>query len=283
MLNIPSDEKKQQILLQFNDDMKSFHVEIPHPSTGETVIQRAFCSVCDSIPDRAHFAEWVPVQEFKRLCEKSNMGKKRLLDRGIYKDSLINWYTANSEELQDFILSPESVINNETDSILVCKKCKDHMNANTRKRSPIEERKPPIESIANAYLIGAAPKELTCLNEVELSIVSRVRIYAHTWVFFAGCHQQIRGWHTFFKNRHTSNVADLHRLQDAGVDGNIMVILCGPFTSTQRALTMEATKVDPVKVLAAFRWLKENNFYYQNDEIPNVDELPQVQIIQEEV
>ena len=121
---------------------------------------------------------------------------------------------------------------------------------------------PPKQAIANGFLIGNAPDELSCLNEVELSLISRVRIHCQSWIFFGGCHQHIKGWHTFFRNRNSENVGNLINLVDNGMTGMILVVLCGPFTSTQTALAMQKTAVDPEKVVNAWHWLKHHNFRF---------------------
>ena len=107
-----------------------------------------------------------------------------------------------------------------------------------------------------------------------MSVLREVRIYAQSWVLYAGCHQQIRGWHTFLKNRNTSNVAQLQNLQMSSMKGNIMVVLCGPFTTDQKAIAMKRTQVNPKKVIAAFRWLKNNNYFHENEVLPMENDIP---------
>ena len=144
---------------------------------------------------------------------------------------------------------------------------------------------PPKQAIANGYLVGDAPMELECLNDVELSLVSKVRIYCQSWIFYGGCHQQIKGWHTFFKNRPTENVGNLMQLaeNDNTETGIILVVLCGPFTTTQKALTLAKTAVRPSKVIAAWKWLKKHNYRYKDLTIPNAKDIPQPQIICEQM
>ena len=138
-----------------------------------------------------------------------------------------------------------------------------------------------MDAIANGHLTGDAPKELTCLNEVELSLVSRVRICSQSWIFCAGCHQQIKGWHTFCRNRHEANVGNLQQLQLSRLKGSILVVLCGPFTSTQKALTLKQVSVRPAKVIEAFQWLSNHNIYYTQDDIPAAEDIPVPFIIEE--
>ena len=283
-LHIPTEEEKAEIIKAFNNDLESFCVEIGEDGGTSPKLKPVICCVCDGIPDVAQWFSWVGIHKFRRLCKKSNMGKKRLLDRNVYPAQLIDEYTApNAPRLKDYILSPSSIVNTEDDEILVCKSCLKEMEQTSKSKLKTEWRKPPQESIASGFLLGEAPEELKSLNEVELTLVSRVKIHMQCWAYFGGCHKQVRGWHTFFRNRHTANVADLGRLQDSGINGNVMVILCGPFTTTQKAMVMEATQVRPAKVIAAFEWLKANNFHYKDDKVPNPDELPKVQIITENV
>jgi len=89
--------------------------------------------------------------------------------------------------------------------------------------------------------------ELSSLNDAELSLISCARIYCQSWMFFGGCHQHIKGWHTFFKNRPSDNVGNLMQLTNAGTKGLILVVLCGPFTTTQKALTLKKQPLIPKK------------------------------------
>jgi hypothetical protein len=168
---------------------------------------------------------------------------------------------------------------------------------NRRQRNPREPLLPPHtkrkfrdrkeepssrKSLANGYLIGEPPEELTCLNEVELALVSKVQIYCQSWIFFVGCHcWHVKGWHTFFKNRPSSNVENVQSLSLSGMKGLIMVVLCGPYTSTQKALTMKKIKVDPQKVIAAYIWLRVNHIMYKDKLIPDVGDIPIPIIIEE--
>jgi hypothetical protein len=261
------------------EDLKTYHVEVTDSDRGEKELKPVICAVCDSIAKCPNWADWVNIDnEFTELCRKSNLGKKRL--ENIYEKEVLEYYTAPHQDLEPYILSPYSII--EDENILVCKDCCSHMQKEaSKKRTTIKNRKPPREAIANGYLIGEAPEELKCLNEVELSLVSKVRIHSRIWVYFAGCHKQIQGWHTFYKNRPTSNISNIQTVQDAGLQGNIMVILCGPFTTTQKTIAMEATRVRPEKVMAAFEWLVENNCHYTVDDIPDPNDFPKVELITE--
>ena len=278
MVNLPSLNEKQMAVINFMEDLKSYHVEVGNGKELKPVI----CAVCDSIAKSTHWGRWISISpDFIDLCEGSNLRKSRIEENKIYRDSVLHCYTAPYKKLEDYILSPRSIIDNE--NILVCKDCLSHMEKEAKKRIAIKYRKPPKDAIANGYLIGDAPEEINCLNEVELVLVSKVKIHSYIWIYFAGCHQQIRGWHTFYKNRPTANISSLQTVNDSGLKGDILVILCGPFTSTQKAIAMKETRVRPEKVIAAFEWLVENNCYYNKDDIPDPNDLPYVQVIEENV
>jgi hypothetical protein len=130
------------------------------------------------------------------------------------------------------------------------------------------------------YLIGESPAILKDLNDVELSLISTVRTTCQTWVFFAGCHQHIQGWHTLYENKPGAIASQIETLSNAGMKGQLLVVLCGPFTSTQRAVTRARTLVNAHKVIDAFKWLKENNFHYADIVIPNIEDLPVPRIVE---
>ena len=280
MLDLPSEDEKRTTVKEFMYDLKSYHVEVTNNDTGKKEMKPVICSVCDSIAKSPKWASWVNIGgEFCKYCKSSNLCKERLDD--IYKAEILQYYSAPDELLEPYILSPDSIV--DGDKILVCNNCLFHMRKETGKRTALKYRRPPKDSIANGYLIGEAPEELKCLNEVELVLVSKIKIHSYIWIYFAGCHQQIRGWHTFYKNRPTANISSMQTLQNAGLKGNILVVLCGPFTETQKAITMEATRVRPEKVIAAFQWLVRNNYFYTEDDIPDPNELPHVEVITEDV
>lgn len=274
MIDLPTEQEKQQCVSNLLESLRSYHMEIIEETTGKTELKPVICAVCDSIAKCPNWASWVNIpDEFMALCKNSKLHKDRLST--IYNTNIIEDYTAPHAALQDFILSPRSIV--DDDNILVCTECLTEL----RKKGQSFYKKPPIQAIANGFLVGDAPEVITDLSEVELALISKVKIHCHIWIYFAGCHKQIKGWHTFYKNRPTENAASLRTLNQIGVKGHILVVLCGPFTSTQKAITMKATQVRPDKVIAALEWLAENNIYYNKDDIPDKDAFPKVEIIEE--
>ena len=268
MLEVPSIERKNTIIKGFLDDQRSYTNINPLTDAIESVV----CSVCDGIPKTPQWASWICIDDFVDLCNGNNLHKDRIKD--FYPEPLLNSYTAPHPRLTRFVLSPLTRINQAEGEVLVCNDCRLTMEASVAKKVKRIDVKPPKQAIANGYLIGDPPPELACLNQVELALISRVRIYCQSWVFFGGCHQQIKGWHTFFKNRSSSNIANIEQLQLCGLKGILLVVLCGPFTSTQKALTLKQVKVNPERVITAYKWLKANNYHYKDEPIPTIEEIP---------
>jgi hypothetical protein len=268
MLAIPTAQRQAIIAAKFTDDLQSYTVY----DTATKTLRAAICGVCDSIPQKAKCSRFVAISEAVKLFARGHLSHHELPE--LYPIALKNEYTLTQyPALKPFVLSPATYVNDQNE-ILICKTCHRELVENYAKAQRKEKSCQPVQSIANGYLIGSAPPQLNTLNDVELTLLSRVRIYCQSWIFFAGCHKHIQGWHTLFKNRPMENVANLTRIADSGMNSMVMVALCGPFTETQHALTMEKTAVRPELVIAAWEWLKQNNFRYADDVIPHIDKLP---------
>jgi len=275
MLDIPSVEEKNTIVNAFVKDLESFTLYDEKQDNFLPVI----CCVCDSMPHCPQWHQFVPVPILADLLKTCKLGRSTISN--IYPAKLLNDYQIENEKLKDYILSPSTYINDKEEA-LICKSCLSELEANSKKKYK-SQRYPPKESIINGYAIGNAPFELSDSNNVELTLTSRLRIYSQSWVFFAGCHQHIKGWHTLLKNQPENHVGNLQVLQQCGMEKVILVALCGPFTATQRALTLKKTAVDPRKVIRAWEWLKANNFRYKDDVIPHIDTIPKPQILGEKM
>jgi uncharacterized CHY-type Zn-finger protein len=272
LLAIPTELEAKHLIDGFNRDMATYTV------LDGSDVRPIICAVCDSIPTCPQWATTCNVKDLAALLEGCNM-QRRLLGE-LYPPNLLNQYTAAGHpDLEPYVLSPATFVN-EHDEVIICKNCLAELTSETKKAHVIRRKRPKL-SIANGYVIGNAPVCLTDLSQTELSLISRTRTYCQSWVFFGGCHQHIKGWHTFFKNRSSENVGDLTMLSESGLKGLILVVLCGPFTATQKALILNKVAVDPLKVVAAWRWLKANNYRFRDDVIPNVDDIAIPKIVEE--
>jgi hypothetical protein len=273
MLPIPSAEDTKRIAKAFLSDLESFTINDDVTKKLIPII----CSVCDSMPTKPEWSRAIDINKFIKLCERGKLRKTDSVEP--YSEELRNQYTAKDKRLKDYVLSPETYVN-ALDEVIACKQCLSELerNSKTKKR----DRQAPAESIICGYMIGDAPEVLTCLNPVELSLITKTVTQCQSWIFFGGSHQSIKGWHTFFKGRPGENVGNLTLMTESGWKGKMLVVMCGPFTNEQYLKTKERTSVDPQKVINAFTWLKQNNFRYRDIEIPNPNDIPQPYIIDEE-
>jgi hypothetical protein len=272
MLQIPSNEEKRKLIKAFNKDQESYTVldEVTN------CLLPVICCVCDSMPKTPQWSTTVEVPVLRKLLDKAFLHRDLLEEK--YPKALLDQYSCSEESLKPFVLSPATFVNHN-DEVVICKECLSDLRLNAEKR--LKLRHPPKQSIANGYVIGEAPVELTDLNDCELSLISRVRTHSQTWMFRGGCHQQIKGWHSFFKNRPGHNVANLANLTESGLKGSILVVLCGPFTTTQKAMCWDHVNVNPELVCRAWQWLINNNFRYKDEVVPNVNDIPIPQLISE--
>jgi hypothetical protein len=275
LLTIPTDIQVKKLTKDFLDDLQSFTVS----DTLTNEIRPVICCVCDSIPTEAQWSTYVHVKEFEHLCERAKLRKQDAYTE--YSKMLQMQYTAKDERLSAFILSPETYVNRQ-DEVLVCKDCLSCLRKNSKKTNE-ERRGPPPGSIIRGYMIGDAPDVLTSLTTAELSLITLTNTQCQSWIFFAGCHQHIKGWHTFFKGRPGENVANMTLLTTSGWKGNILVVLCGPFTKEQATLTKARMSVSPSKVIRAWEWLKANNYRYSEVVVPHVSDIALPYIMDDEM
>ena len=272
LLSLPTQQDNDRISKAFLSDLESYTVNDAATKTIKPVI----CSVCDSMPTKAQWSTFVKIDEFIKLSKKCNLTKTD--SPTTYGEEIRKQYTADDERLKDFILSPETYVTD--DKVLICHGCLNELRVNSKQHK--QRRRPPKESIIRGYMIGDAPDVLTCLNPVELSLITKTSTQCRSFIFFAGSHQSIKGWHTLFKGRPGENVANMKLMTKSGWKGQILVVLVGPFTDAQNKTTRERMTVCPKKVIAAWEWLKANNYRYKDIEIPNEDEIPLPYILDSE-
>jgi len=274
MLKIPTVAATNKIAKAFLADMESY----TYIDESTQVIHPIVCCICDGMPTCPQWSKWITISMLKQFCKTCQFLRSKLAEEKIYCSALLDQYKVNHKHLAEYILSPKTLINNKGE-VLICKECHQFLETMMDKQS--RARMPPPKAIASGRLVGDAPYQLKRLCFTELALVSGAKIDCQSYVFFGGCHQQIRGWHTIFKNRPAANASNLQQLATSGLKGEIVVVLCGPFTTTQKALVMKKVHVNPVWVIEAFEWLKQNNYLHYDMEIPSVDEIPVPIIVDE--
>ena len=252
------------------------------------------CAMCDCMATVDNPMVGMGLDHFVRICHKSGASKDAVLLRypatavvqgekcnRLKASAMVMSYTANHASLAPFVLSPSTRVyrdKEEQEIVEVCSRCKeDCPSVNT----PINVMKSPKRSLWNGNCIGAAPKALLDLNMAELAMVSPNRIDLQAAVFYADGHRGVYGWHAMYENKVRDNLETLEQLVDAGLNGKIVVVLCGPFDSTQRALVQREYTVEPDKVKAAFKWLHEWNHYFSDYRLPDGFQFRQPIIIED--
>jgi hypothetical protein len=136
-LTISTAEDIDRITKAFIYNMQSFTIEDKRTNEIKPII----CSVCDSMPTEAQWSTFVDLDKLKSLLLKCKIGKKDSLK--YYKEEIKWQYTAKNDDLKNFILSPETYVN----EVLVCKQCLLEFERNAKLN--MARRGPPTESIIN--------------------------------------------------------------------------------------------------------------------------------------
>lgn len=236
------------------------------------------CSVCDRIHVIKNPVNGMRIHRLrKRLLET---GATQEMFREIFPPEIMDYYRVENNELKDFILSNKTRIYDEGGSryVDVCKECKDHF-----RRSPKRSREKtifgPKFAIWKGGLVGHPPDVLTRLNEAELSILSLNKNVCHAYVLQSNTHEGIFGFHSMFQNRVQTNINNIAYLESSGLVGKFVCVLCGPFDKRQVENVRKKFEIRPSFVFEAFDWLKTNNFYHEEFEIPNVADMEPPKIL----
>ena len=263
--SIPSSAVRSRIAKKASQALESLTVE------NDDGLLPVCCSVCDRCPTKPFWYDWVSIAVFRRMCSFKYMEHNWL--KRSYLENVLSCYRIDDPRLSHLVLSPKTIMDKRKKNIVVCKTCLQHLK-NQLENVQKSRRVPPPNAVANGFIIGEPPEELKCLNLVEMSIVSANRVMCQSWVFYGGCHRHIEGWHTMYRNRSEVTMANLNQLSLAGMKGQLFVALCGPFTSDQKAKVLQKCRIRAPKVIAAFEWLKNNNYLYEDLIVPSINDLP---------
>lgn len=245
-------------------------------------IHSRVCVFCDRLVGLEEAPHYTTGEQIKRAATKVKSllkppaGKpypKLLLDQYGIMDST----TSTAPSLWDMFLSPRSVLVPAKGFVTCCECHKCAVGEEKKKTTP---RLPPF-AIARGYVVGEAPVELKRLNAFELAVISPVRAVANVFTFYGGCHEVVRGWHTFYQANVGHAISTLTQLDEFKVRNTVSVVLCGPFTKEQRALVMRKMNLNREHCRKAFDWLKQNNKHFKDLEIPDTDTIPDPIILDE--
>jgi PIF1-like helicase/Helitron helicase-like domain at N-terminus len=173
-----------------------------------------------------------------------------------------------TKSLSKCLLSPRSKLiipaeKRGRKKIMCCQECKSGMQAEKLGAGVL-----PRFAIANNMAIGTSPPCLQRLNDVELALLSQARFRAHLFSYWGGSHKSIKGWHCFYEVDPNHTAAVLQHVGQFTDSNNIAVVLCGPFTTSQKERVLQKVQVNVEWVLEAFQWLKANNRLYKDTVMP---------------
>ena len=170
---LPGPREEQRIERHFVRDLESFSVL----DRGLNRLHPVVCTVCNSIPNFVQWHTFIKMKQAKEWFRKCSLLKVDIADEypkmnGLsnFQNPLIAQYTTRYRELDDFILSPMTFVN-DCGEILVCKECKGELEqiSNRRQRTPLCM---PQCAISNNRLVGDAPDCIMKLSKVSLSLIS---------------------------------------------------------------------------------------------------------------
>lgn len=239
------------------------------------------CAVCDTFATVLNPCHSISISDLADMCLRTNGTRQALIK--YYPLHLLEQYKIPHEQLDSFVLSPASILFDDkqgTTSTFVCRICWDEWNLKRNSRG--NAIPPPRRALWNGYLTGNPPDELQCLNRAELALISPNRIISHAISLRANRHDGVYGWHAIYENQVDANLASVQQLVDAGMQGELVCVLCGPFTTTQKALVRAQLTVRPDRLIAAFQWLKVHNHYFKDFTIPNIEDIPLPYIYEDE-
>ena len=234
------------------------------------VLTGKVCLLCDKIlmPKDVKTIKWSTFATHKDFFKDDTLP---IAVKNQYKH--IDCYSqSRTDELKDCLLSPGSVFQHaksdkkkERPKVFLCTTC-----APSLQPSRLNDFKLPMFAIANSMAIGVAPPVLTRLNEIEIALLSQARFRGHLFTHWGGCHRTMKGWHSFHDVGVGHTTAVLDDVKKLTKSSNIAVVLCGPFTPTQKTRVMKKVKVNIPWVLEAFEWLKENNGLCADMQTPEI-------------
>ena len=263
--SLPLIPTKEQVDLLVRNATKALESRVLHDTQRDEYRPR-ICAVCDVIATLDNPMVQMAVTDLAKVCNKTNADRDKLVH--MYPDPepakrMIATYKVDHPLLSNYTLSPmTNIYKDDTDIevVDVCQFCSKQCHPNSRGQSSV----PPTRALWNGYCTGETPPELQDLNIAELAMISPNRLVCHAAVLYTDQHRGIYGWHAMYENNVDDNVKTVDDLIKAGLGGEIFVVLCGPWDSTQRALAKKQYTVRADKLAKAFDWLKKNNFYFKH-------------------
>ena len=121
----------------------------------------------------------------------------------------------------------------------------------------LDRNKVPTRCIANKNYFGTPPPVLTCLNDVELALLTPVKAntYGFTFSYSGGTQRCLKGVLSYFRVKEYNIAKAVLRLDVLGLNEHVVVLYTGEFTDEQKKRAKEKSTIRVDKVLLAVEWL----------------------------
>lgn len=143
-------------------------------------------------------------------------------------------------------------------------------------RNSLSHEQMPTYAIANNYVIGTPPLEISDLTDIELAMLSPVKVsgsFGYCFGFTGGVRNSFKGSLSFFKVDMSRIVRAAAHFDVLGLHNSIVILLYGNMTEAQKAKAREYSRVRPHHILRAIDWLIRNNVEWEN--APSVEYFQQ--------
>ena len=125
-------------------------------------------------------------------------------------------------------------------------------------------KEPPFFSIINHNFSGDAPECLTELTEIELAMITPVKTYGFVFSYKGGKQKNLKGNMVYMRVKEHKRIVDgACELEALGLTNHVVVLGSGTMTSQQKKKVKEKATVRTDKIIAAVKWLCENNSYWK--------------------
>ena len=192
--------------------------------------------------------------------------------------------------LQDMLLSPRS--RKYPDGYATCSICYSAMQPQMASK-----KTPPKFAIANGFVIGSFPREITFFNKdgqrltrkVEddeitdtlKAMVAPLRPYGCVFAYSGGAQKSLRGNYQFFEMDQNRLGGVMNHLNQAGIGEHIYCVLCGRMTPEQKQIVRKRSRIDTQLYIDILTWFVKESGHpgYLNTSVP--EDCPQPLLVED--
>lgn len=237
--------------------------------------EKKVCAICDNFVTIDNPESTISAAKLAKYCERSGAKVSDALE--FFPEPLVSTYKNVHPLLSNYVLSPLlklKKLSTSEELVIICHLCNTAYNIHITKYGGETSKKNipcPPRAIWNGNFVGEIPDVLLSLTLAEAALISPNRILSHGMVVYADQHRGVYGWHALYENNVESNLGNIDQLIRAGLKGEMVCVLCGPFTRAQQTVLRNQLVVRHEYMVRAFEWLKKYNHFFRNFCIPEPD------------